>query len=711
MLCERCRPIFYGKLPIEPEACGHGWASTITFTHHPHWQSLLDSLETGCQLCTSIWYGFAPTTRKALRRASDEANPELLSSEHPLQSYVSTFEPACSVLVQGEQTPSHKLHIDTELSWNLTFYRVANNKDCDRDGSSDDLKHVPSRTTGDELTWILARKWIKTCTEHHDHCSQRIAAESFHFARILDVDSMCIREVIEIPPGSLYTTLSHCWGGLDLPSLKTDKYEQMKRQIDPTKLPKTFTHAIECTRALGIKLLWIDSLCIVQDSEDDWNREAAHMGGIYAGSYCNIAATSALNGRGGLYRDRYLASASRFTIGISRPLTEPGTDNIDGTSNEVLRIPEGLYEAVNEELWENLVSKSPLGGRAWFTQERLLAPRVLHFSWQQILWECQDLRACESHPEGLHKKAQGLADIKKYSPFSDKLVQPESCSVTLLETWMNVIELYSGGRLTRSTDKAAAIAGVATVLSMRTGVQYYAGIFDVFLPCQLTWMMLQPPLAVPEARAPSWSWMSVDSSVVFKWAPMEMSQMQMLVKVIDINIEILEGISPFLRTTNGEMLLQGHLTPCECANDWFRSEEEDHDRPSTDVMLRIRGHVQNARVNLDRARDIGFGNLFVVPFLFNDKTVTRAIDNLQAFVGLILEATGENGTFRRIGLFDQPLENGSTGFGDVCLKWTRETDEYLPGPSRVRDEVDERYYVDYLEEDDSGYGRFVFKIV
>ncbi|KAH6619006.1 hypothetical protein C7974DRAFT_317958, partial [Boeremia exigua] len=39
-------------------------------------------------------------------------------------------------------------------------------------------------------------------------------------------------------------------------------------------LPLTFQEAVVFTQWLGVRYLWIDALCIIQEDEVDWSREA-----------------------------------------------------------------------------------------------------------------------------------------------------------------------------------------------------------------------------------------------------------------------------------------------------------------------------------------------------------------------------------------------------------------------------------------------------
>ncbi|CAG9942401.1 unnamed protein product [Clonostachys rosea f. rosea IK726] len=92
-----------------------------------------------------------------------------------------------------------------------------------------------------------------------------------------------------------YATLSHCWGGQSIIKLTTDALAQFQKKIETASLPQTFRDAILVARRLGIRYLWIDSLCIIQDSLQDWQKEAALMGEVYSNSTLNVMATACRN--------------------------------------------------------------------------------------------------------------------------------------------------------------------------------------------------------------------------------------------------------------------------------------------------------------------------------------------------------------------------------------------------------------------------------
>jgi uncharacterized membrane protein len=97
------------------------------------------------------------------------------------------------------------------------------------------------------------------------------------------------KEGIQAP----YAALSHMWGDYSqIPLLRTieSKYEVMKSRIPMWELSKNFADAVVVTRKLGLRYVWIDSLCIIQDSQSDWKKEAAMMHDVYRYAEITIAA-------------------------------------------------------------------------------------------------------------------------------------------------------------------------------------------------------------------------------------------------------------------------------------------------------------------------------------------------------------------------------------------------------------------------------------
>jgi len=161
---------------------------------------------------------------------------------------------------------------------------------------------------------------------------------------------------------------------------------------------------------LGVRYIWIDSLCILQDSQRDWLYQSAQMDQVYNNSLCNISATAASNSSKGLYVDRgskqqWVGEVALNTKGVPGqppppPVPEPEPKDKISMQNDVTnssrleqsrqaRTADALgvvpkYTIMNLEFWETTVDQAPVNRRGWVLQERLIAPRVLHFCHEYV---------------------------------------------------------------------------------------------------------------------------------------------------------------------------------------------------------------------------------------------------------------------------------------------------------------------------------------
>lgn len=149
-------------------------------------------------------------------------------------------------------------------------------------------------------------------------------------------------------------------------------------------------------------------------------------------------------------------------------------------------------------------------------QERLLSPRVLHFSDRQLIWECKQLRASELFPEGYPATLQYFFPAPL--PLGEKAQQRYSGSPELfLRDWGAILKDFITRRLSYKSDLLPAVAGIAEHLREHTGHTYMAGIFrpEQHFEAHLAWYCVSSDAPRPtELRAPSWSWASTDNPIV-----------------------------------------------------------------------------------------------------------------------------------------------------------------------------------------------------
>ncbi|KAH8787227.1 heterokaryon incompatibility protein-domain-containing protein [Hyaloscypha finlandica] len=221
-------------------------------------------------------------------------------------------------------------------------------------------------------------------------------------------------------------------------------------------LPQTFRDAIVVARRFSIRYLWINSLCIIQDSQVDWEVESSMMRDIYANSSCNISAAASEYPQGGLFRPRRRVDVQP---GVLRSSTMDSTEK--------------CFFIYDKFYWDRQVSNTTLHQRGWVFQERLLAPKVLHFTENQIFWEC------------FRDQNQGIVLLSLFA----------------FNMWNDLVQTYSKCALTRSEDKLVALSGLACLFQDMTGDEYLARLWRSRLKLS------------SDYRAPSWSWASLDGPV------------------------------------------------------------------------------------------------------------------------------------------------------------------------------------------------------
>lgn len=110
-----------------------------------------------------------------------------------------------------------------------------------------------------------------------------------------------------------HVALSYCRGST-IPDcrLLSSTPESSKTRIAWKAVPRTLQEAIAFTRRLGLRYLWIDALCVIQDNADDWAREAALMSDVYQNSYLTLAGLHSSENTNGLFSTRGSTSQSKL---------------------------------------------------------------------------------------------------------------------------------------------------------------------------------------------------------------------------------------------------------------------------------------------------------------------------------------------------------------------------------------------------------------
>ena len=296
-----------------------------------------------------------------------------------------------------------------------------------------------------------------------------------------------------------YATLSHCWGKLNNIKLQKDNLDAFGSQIPWYSMSKVFQDVIILARKLGIHYLWIDALCIIQDSIQDWTHEANLMQSIYVNSYINISATAPEDGNAGLFRERDATCIKSVSI------------RTDPTQNDIGRL---IY---SHDTWDDTVASAPVNQRAWVIQERFLAPRVVHFSKDQVHWECMSLMTSEGLPDRFESPHQSSGRIKLPKIDLSTRSKRESLHSSIFDIWDKLVERYTEAKLTFISDRSVAINGISQAIQHCLDYKptdYFFGLWKPRFLDGLMWFTHGGThKRIPGNKAPSWSWLSIDGEI------------------------------------------------------------------------------------------------------------------------------------------------------------------------------------------------------
>jgi hypothetical protein len=404
-----------------------------------------------------------------------------------------------------------------------------------------------------------AVSWLEDCQANHSVCARALKrGRGWYPTRLIDIGPpeseiwtvVLTNEIQGRQEFERYMSLSYRWGPNSHLLLLSDTIQKFRNGIPITNLPKTFQDFGLVARKLEVQYIWIDALCIIQDSLEDWNREALMMRQVYANSLCTVAATASADEHDGLFR--HLRPES----------TMPASGVISSLFDSE---PVIVYE---RDYWNEQISMGPLHRRGWVFQERQLSSRVLHFG-RQLLWDCLEVARCETFPNKMphHVSDKTLGQLDGYaSSASEYDAKGGSRKVReVYYLWRNLVKNYVQCSFTKAEDKLIAFAGIAKAFQEATGDQYLAGLWRSCLAEGLDWRVDVPTTAALSYRAPSWSWASLDGPVRPQ-LPTATSEFPF--ETLDAKVTLTND-DPMSQVTGGHLtlrafLLEGHCETASC---------------------------------------------------------------------------------------------------------------------------------------------------
>ncbi|OCK76096.1 HET-domain-containing protein [Lepidopterella palustris CBS 459.81] len=400
---------------------------------------------------------------------------------------------------------------------------------------------IPLNSGSDE-SFNFVRRSIEDCLTNPKHSACRVNSKHAPPKRLLDVGRIDKPIKLCEPRGKdmKYVTLSHCWGSGPLLTTTTENIHSWKSFIPWESLPPLFQDAVIITRQLGMRYVWIDSLCIIQDSKSDWECESAKMSGIYENSYVTVAAATSGDSDTHCLTDR----------------CKPVKLQYQNAKGKAFSIKARKVQNHHPNASERTPARpgGPLVTRSWALQEHVLCSRIFHYTSTELLFECKTAFRCECMP------------TPKRLPTTPALISKMLSTGRKRNVWMawhRIITQYTTRKLTVSSDKLPAISGIAAKIQLATNSEYLAGLWVENLAHDLLWSSdpsLEPPHTahrLGEWRAPSFSWASVDTQVQY-YEP-EASEGVEVKSNVDILVawSKLAGLNSLGEVIDGHIILRG----------------------------------------------------------------------------------------------------------------------------------------------------------
>ncbi|KAI0333431.1 HET-domain-containing protein [Cubamyces sp. BRFM 1775] len=448
---------------------------------------------------------------------------------------------------------------------------------------------------GSRRTLDMARECVKQCARQHERCEALPSRPLCRSVRVLDKDDIAVARarMSQEPRARLstlhediskisacpaptrlidcrnldrpfiivtdrmphtYVALSYVWGGEQPHRTTVQNLPVYMECIEPTLLPQTIRDAIRVTHELGVGYLWVDSLCIIQDSPEDKHRELRSMRDVYRHAFLTIDAASAEKASDGFLEDR---------LPLHPDLVLPFICPTDG-ANELAECGT-LFLYQDDRHMRDVVTYSLsnvcTGNRAWCLQETMLSPRTLVFTPSTVQLRCQT--TTQNVGGAVHYGAHDIPRLPHTVFLSDRRIERYSDEwIDIRHRWHRVVEEYSRRKLSYASDKLVACAGLAEMFSSGLDSEYVAGLWnDDFLLFDVLWAAVSPRPRPTTYLGPSWSWASIDHSEL-EYSHLS-PESRLMAAVVSCTTTPQDTAFPLGPVTSGELVLRGHLFRCE----------------------------------------------------------------------------------------------------------------------------------------------------
>ncbi|KAI0520846.1 heterokaryon incompatibility protein-domain-containing protein [Xylaria bambusicola] len=653
-----CTPCFRYQTHSSHPSCscldeGASASSTDCFKHHNSLENLVSSAKSGCRLCRL-----------------------LLQSLNFVKNHRSSVTLMLTKYLQLPTTPGVIIHFHLRKRIIITVGNLAaglelsylNETTIKESPSIDDYENGTSSLS----SFQVAKTWLYNCITNHQSCG---SASGPLPTRVIDVGDDSRDPFLLESKGAhdRYCALSYCWGtSSSAHQTTTANLTRYYEAIPPQGLPRTLVDAIHATRSLGFRYIWIDALCIIQDDDEDWAREAVRMTQVYANATLTITTTVGKSSDDGLFRahpDGFFNPQQLHIRLPRRDRSKPKTPIRDIDLAIVHSNYPLSYLAVYPDANFGYIGyayigaqSTPIETRAWTLQEQILSKRLLYYGHGAILWECLETSASEHDPDGIRNGFQfpDRFKIKQYfhshmisnsentKALTDSALPGSSASASKIAfaTYCRLLETYSSRSITKPSDRITAILGLGQIMQRISGHEFIGGIWKgENTLASLLWLMEMPSPNARTSSFPTWSWASVipeteEHRVVNNISEIE-GEIQWKAKVASFDAK-----SDLAQTrVTGSITIEGPLG---------KLKDDESYKKSLEGTLRMTPYVF-----MDLAEDVGALENDLDNIWCLDMLTLSGSEDLPSKASLLLRyvETADSMTFQRIGLYQHVISS------------------------------------------------------
>ena len=570
VLCELCKADFSEGKPWKCFAAGTEHED-VPFRSSSVKQ-IKDSVALGCHACSILWNMLQEWDYRDKdltdTNAYDLIAQLYLGSSDPASRFIDKLRLDVEISSRGWNCPS--LHLSRVNSIRKRVNEQENIWEIELAGDTGSIGNLAAQclasTSVGQRTVTQISKWLQVCENDHERCKNKAKAPPISGTRgirLINVGDGSVAPVHLVNTDlskhlPRYITLSHRWTeATKLTQLTWTNLDRYLTSIDTSQWPQVYKDAVTFTRQLRVQYLWIDSICIIQDTREDlvqqdWDEQSVLMDQIYANGVLNLGSIEE--------KDEEGFKITRNVLSEFPCLLRGGVGRDGFTTSSYL-----LYES---EVGRDAVGNAPLSKRGWVYQERMLSKRVVHFG-RQTYWECASLFANEAFPSGWSIDTEGTYEemaslLIKTDLWRDAGLQHSRTDQTPLHVlWKKIVDSYTSTELSNPSDRLVALRGIVNVIHAQRDipdVYYAAGMWSKDLPKMMVWCRRKGAEMVEEEECaarqnllhhfPSWSWASCNSCVRMSDTWGDIQEL--------IEVESMQGSDDKARTAvSAEIILHG----------------------------------------------------------------------------------------------------------------------------------------------------------